>query len=162
MSVRLLMAFHASRLECVKSTTLTAYDLRFLRLLSSLASTAEAAVLEPSPSVGTDAAFEDLTFLQNMIMYKNFAPTFAERTFKELAKLKCLLNEETVVFALFSNYSEFTNKKKRKLMDEVDKKLLVPCSDEFRRGIPGCSRAITIDHATELHDMIRPESWLLL
>ena len=48
---------------------------------------------------GTDAAFEDLTFLQNMIMYKIFAPTIAERTFKELAKLKCFLSEETVVFA---------------------------------------------------------------
>ena len=47
--VRLLMAFHASRLECVKSMALTASDQRFLRLLSSLASKAEAAVLEPSP-----------------------------------------------------------------------------------------------------------------
>ena len=63
------------------------------------------------PSVGTDAAFEDLTFLQDMITYKNFAPTFAERAFTELAKLECFLNEETVVFALFSDYSELTNKK---------------------------------------------------
>ena len=47
-------------------------------------------------------------------------------------------------------------------MEKVYKKHLAPHSDEFRRGIPGCSRAITIDHATEFHDMIRPESWLLL
>ena len=67
------------------------------------------------PSVGTDAAFKDLTFLQNMITYKNFAPTFAERTFKEHAKLKCFLSEETVVFALFNDYSELANKKKKKI-----------------------------------------------
>ena len=65
------------------------------------------------PSVGTDAAFKDLTFLQNMIPYKNFASTFAERAFKELAKLQCFLTEETVVFASFSDYSELTNKKKK-------------------------------------------------
>ena len=114
------------------------------------------------PSVGTDAAFEDLKFLQNMITYKNFAPTIAERAFKELAKLKCFLSEKTAVFALFSDYSELRNKKKRKLTEKVYQKHLASRSDEFRRGIPGCSRAITIDHATELHDMIRLESWLLL
>ena len=65
------------------------------------------------PSTGTVAAFEDLMFSQNMITYQNFAPTIAERTFKELAKLKCFLSEETVVFALFSDYSELTNKKKK-------------------------------------------------
>ena len=113
------------------------------------------------PSVGTDAAFKDLTFLQNMITYKNFAPTFAERTFKERAKLKCFLSEETVVFALFNDYSELANKKKRKLMEKVYKKHLASRSDYFSRGIPDCSRAITIDHATELYDIIRPESWVM-
>ena len=49
-----------------------------------------------------------------MITYKNFAPTFAERAFRELAKLECFLSEEAVVFALFSDYSELTNKKKKK------------------------------------------------
>ena len=43
-------------------------------------------------------------------------------------------------------------------MEKVYKKHLVPRSDGFRRGVPSCSRAITIDHATELHNMIRPES----
>ena len=66
-----------------------------------------------NPSVGTDAAFEGLTFLQNMITYKNFAPTFAERTFRKLAKLERFLSEETVVFALFSDYFELTNKKQK-------------------------------------------------
>ena len=66
-------------------------------------------------SVGTDAAIEDLTFLQNMITYEDFAPTIAERTYKELAKLKCFLTEETVVFASFSDYSELTNKKIKKI-----------------------------------------------
>ena len=47
-----------------------------------------------------------------MITNKNFAPTFAERTFKELAKLESFLSEETVVFAMFSDYSELTKKKK--------------------------------------------------
>ena len=95
-----------------------------------------------------------------MITYRNFTPTYAERAFKKLAKVKCFLSEETVVFALFSDYSKLTNK--RKLIENVYKKYFAPCSDEFRRGIPSCSRAITIDRATELHDMIRPESWLLL
>ena len=45
--VRLYMAFHASRLECVKSMALAAPDQRFLRFLSSQASKVEAAVLEP-------------------------------------------------------------------------------------------------------------------
>ena len=67
------------------------------------------------PSVGTDAAFENLTFLQDMITCKNFPSTIAERTFKELAKLECFLSEETVVSALFSDYSELTNKKKKKI-----------------------------------------------
>ena len=110
-------------------------------------------------SVGTDVAFKDLTFLQDMITYKTFALTIAERAFKELAKLECFLSEEAVVFALFSDYSELTNKK-RILMEKAYKKHLVPRSDEFSRGIP-VAWAITIDHATELHDMIRPESWLL-
>ena len=48
-----------------------------------------------------------------MITYKSFALTIAERAFKEFAKLECFLNEETVVFALFSDYSELTNKKKK-------------------------------------------------
>ena len=47
-------------------------------------------------------------------------------------------------------------------MEKVYKKHLASRSDYFSRGIPDCSRAITIDHATELHGMIRPESWLLL
>ena len=94
-----------------------------------------------------------------MITYKNFAPTIAKRAFKELAKLECFLSEETMVFVLFGDYFELTNKK-RKLMEKVYKKHLAPRSDEFSRAIP-VARAITIDHATELHDMIRPESWLL-
>ena len=94
-----------------------------------------------------------------MITYKNFAPTIAERAFKELAKRECFLSEETVVFALFSDYSELTNKK-RKLIEKVYEKYLAPRSDKFSRDIP-VARAITIDHATALHDMIRPESWLL-
>ena len=64
-----------------------------------------------------------------------------------------------MVFALFSDYFELTNTN-RKLMKKVYEKQLAPRSDEFSRGIP-VARAITIDHATELHDMIRPESWLL-
>ena len=94
-----------------------------------------------------------------MITYKNFALTIAERAFKELAKLQCFLGEETVVFAMFSDYSELTNKK-RKLMEKVCKKHIAAHLDEFHRGI-FVARAIMIDHATELHDMIRPESWLL-
>ena len=60
-------------------------------------------------SVGTDVAFENLTFLQDMITYKNFAQTIAESGFKKLANFECFLNEETVVFAMFSDYSELTN-----------------------------------------------------
>ena len=93
-----------------------------------------------------------------MITYKNFAPTISKRAFRELAKLECFLSEETVVFALFSDYFESTNKN-RKLIKKVYKKHLAPRLDEFSRGIP-VARATTIDHATELHDMIRPESWL--
>ena len=94
-----------------------------------------------------------------MITYKNFAPIIAGRAFKELAKRECFLSEETVVFALFSDYSELTNKK-RKLAEKVYEKHLASRSDEFSRGIL-VARAITIEHATELHDMIRHESWLL-
>ena len=57
--------------------------------------------------------FEDLTFLQDIITYKKLCFNNAERAFKELAKLECFLSEETVGFALFSNYSELTNKKKK-------------------------------------------------
>ena len=32
----------------------------------------------------------------------------------------------------------------------------------FAEAYLAAARAIRIDHATELHDMIRPESWLLL
>ena len=110
-------------------------------------------------SDGTDVACEDLTFLPDMITCKNFAPVIAKTAFQEFAKLECFWSEETVVFALFSDYSELTNKK-RKLKEKIYKKYLVPRSDKFSRGIP-VAKAITIDHATELHDMIRPESWLL-
>ena len=47
--VKLLMMFHASRLECVKSMVLTASDQRSLRFSSSAASRAVAAVLVASP-----------------------------------------------------------------------------------------------------------------
>ena len=94
-----------------------------------------------------------------MITHKHFALTIAQRAFKELAKLKCFLSEEAVVFALFRDYFELTNKK-IKLMKKVYKKHLALCSDEFSQSIP-VTRALTIDHATELYDMIRPESWLL-
>ena len=107
-------------------------------------------------SIGTDVAFEDLTLLQDMITYKNFAQTIAKRAFKKIANLECFLSEETVVFALFSDNSELTNKKKKK---KVRKKHLATGLDNFRRGIR-VVRAITIDHATELHDMIRPEKLL--
>ena len=114
-------------------------------------------------SVGADAAFEDLTFdltfLQYRITYKLFALTIAERAFKELAKLECFLSEEAVVFASFDDYSELTNKKVI-FMEKIYKKHLAPRSDEFSQGIPD-ARAITIDHGTEFHDIIRPESWLL-
>ena len=36
-------------------------------------------------------------------------------------------------------------------MEKVYKKRLAPRSDKFSRGIP-VARAVTIDHATELHD----------
>ena len=64
-----------------------------------------------------------------------------------------------MVFVKFRDYSELTNKN-RKLMEKVYKNHLAARSDEFCRDIP-VARSITIDHATELHDMIRPESWLL-
>ena len=69
-----------------------------------------------------------------MITYKNFAPTMAERAFKEFAKRECFLSEESVVFALFSDCFELTNRK-RKLMEKVYEKHLAPRSDEFSRGI---------------------------
>ena len=94
-----------------------------------------------------------------MITYQNFAPTIAEKAFNELAKLECFLGEETVVFALFSDYSELINQK-RKLMEKVYEKYFAPRSQEFSRGIL-VARTITIDHATKLHYMIRQESWLL-
>ena len=58
----------------------------------------------------------------------------AERGFKEFAKRECFLSEESVVFALFSDCFELTNRK-RKLMEKVYEKHLAPRSDEFSRGI---------------------------
>ena len=94
-----------------------------------------------------------------MTTYKNFAQRIAEKAFKAIANLECFLSEETVVFAMFSDYSKLTNKN-RKLIEKVYKKHLAARLNEFRGGLL-VARAITIDHATELHDMIRPESWLL-
>ena len=93
-----------------------------------------------------------MLLLKMISSYKNFAPTIAESAFKELANIECFLREETVVFAIFSDYSELRNKN-RKLMEKVCRKHLAGGSDEFRRGIP-VARAITIDHATELNDVI--------
>ena len=105
------------------------------------------------PSVGTDAAFKDLTFLQNMITYKTLLKQLLKEHSKSLRNSN-VSGVKKLVFALFSDYSELTNKNKKKLMEKVYRKQFASRSDEFRRGIPGCSRAITIDHATELHDMI--------
>ena len=85
-------------------------------------------------SVKTDVAFEDFTFQQDMITYKNFPQTIAERAFKKLANLECFLSEETVFFGIFCDYSKLTNKN-RKLI-KVYKKHLAACLDEFRRGLP--------------------------
>ena len=84
-----------------------------------------------------------------MITYKNFAPTIAERAFKELAKRECFLSGETVIFALFSDYSELTNKKK-KINGKSYEKYLVPRSDEFSLGML-VARAITIDQIMQLN-----------
>ena len=73
-------------------------------------------------SVGTDVAFENLTFLQDLITYKNFARTIAERAFKKLANLKCFLSEETVVFAIFSDNSRVQKQKQnRKSLQETSR-----------------------------------------
>ena len=94
-------------------------------------------------SVETNVAFKELTFLQDIITYKNFAQTIAEKAFKKLANLECFLSKKTVVYTMFSDYSKLINKNK-KLMEKVCRKHLAARSDEFRRGIP-VVRAITID-----------------
>ena len=51
---------------------------------------------------------------------------------------------------MFSDYSELTNKNRK---EKVYKKNLAADLNEVCRGVT-VARAITIDHATELNDMI--------
>ena len=76
-----------------------------------------------------------------MTTYKNLAATISKRATKEFANFECFLSEEAAVFAMFSDYSELTNKN-RKLMEKVCRKHLAACIDEFRRGIPVASSGV--------------------
>ena len=103
-----------------------------------------------------DAPINDLTFLHDMLRYKNKDLTVADNTFNKLSSYQWYLTQETVAFSFFSQYPLLTNEMKKSLAFQL---LSISPPDEFCRGIPVFKK--NIDRCSKLCDFSRPETWFI-
>ena len=61
-----------------------------------------------SSSIGSNAAINDFLFLENMSQYEKSDSAEAQAASKKLAKHRWYLEEETVVYVLFSDHPAIT------------------------------------------------------
>ena len=103
-----------------------------------------------------DAPINDLTFLHDMLRYKNEDPTVADTFFNKLSSHQWYLTQETVAFSFFSHHSLLINEMKESMAFQL---LSISPPDEFRRGIPVFKR--NIDRCSKLYDFIGSETWFI-
>ena len=109
-----------------------------------------------SSSIGSNAAVNDFLFLENMSQYEKFDSAVAQAASKKLAKHKWYLEEETVVYVLFSDLPAITNGRKREMAQRL---LNVPKPASFRTRLPVSNRPLT--PSTKLSDSLVSESWFI-
>ena len=86
-----------------------------------------------SSSIGSNVAINDFLFLKNMSQYEKFDSALAQVLSKKLAKHRWYLEEETVVYVLFSDHPAITNGDKSEMAQRL---LNVPKPESFRTGLP--------------------------
>ena len=106
-----------------------------------------------SSSIGSYAAINDFLFLENMSQYEKFDSAVAQAASKKLAKHRWYLEEETVVYVLFSDHPAITNGDKREMAQRL---LNVPKLESFRTGLPVSNRPLT--PSTKLSDLSGPRA----
>ena len=107
-------------------------------------------------SIGLDAPMNDLTFLQDMISYKEEDPAVADAAFNKLSSHQWYLTEEIVAFSFFSQHSSLTNEIRESMALRV---LSIVPPQKYRRGVPLFKR--NIDKHSQLLDFIGPETWFI-
>ena len=107
-------------------------------------------------SKGSDAAVNDLQFIHQMHDFKTLDPTVAAAALQKIQKHSWYFEEETAVYALFSDHPYMTDERKLALAEQL---LQHPIPGEFRIGIPKEPKVVTKD--TDLVDFIGPNSWFL-
>ena len=107
-------------------------------------------------SIGLNAAINDFLFLENMSQYEKFDSAVAQAASKKLAKRRWYLEEDIVVYVLFSDHPAITNGDKREMAQRL---LNVPKPASFRTGLPVSNRPLT--PSTKLSESLGPESWFI-
>ena len=107
-------------------------------------------------NIGMDAPINNLTFLHDMLRYKNEDPTVADIFFNKLSSYQWYLTQETVAFSFFSQHPLLADEMKEFMAFQL---LLISPPDEFCRGISVFKR--NIDRCCKLCDFIGPETWFL-
>ena len=82
-----------------------------------------------------------------MSQYEKFDSAVAQAASKKLAKHRWYLEEETIVYFLFSDHPAITNGDKREMAQRL---LNVPKPESFRTGLPVSNRPLT--PSTKLSD----------
>ena len=100
-----------------------------------------------------NASINNLTFLHDMLRYKNEDPTVADTAFNKLSSHQWYLTQETVAFSFFSQHPLLTNEMKESMAFKL---LSISPPDEFRREIPIFKR--NIDRCSKLCDFIGPKT----
>ena len=107
-------------------------------------------------NIGMDAPTNDLTFLHDMLRYKNKNPTVADTAFNKLSWHHWYRMQETVAFSFFSQHPLLTNKMKESMAFQL---LLILPPDEFLKGIPVFKR--NINKCSKLCDVIGFKTWFI-
>ena len=107
-------------------------------------------------SIGLDAPMNDLTFLQDMISYKEEDPAVADAAFNKLSSHQWYLTKEIVAFSFFSQHSSLTNEIRESMALRL---LSIVPPQKYRRGVPLFKR--NIDKHSQLLDFIGPETWFI-
>ena len=107
-------------------------------------------------NISMDAPINDLTFLHDMLRYKNEYPTVADTFFNKLSSHQWYLTQETVAFSFFSQHPLLIKEMKESMAFQF---LLISPPDEFSREIPVFKR--NIDRCSKHYDLIGPETWFI-
>ena len=100
-------------------------------------------------SVGSDAAINDLKFIHDMHDFRVVDACVADAALNKIRSHHWYLNEETVVFSLFSDNPCMTYDRKGEMAHCI---LSTPRPEHFRRGIPVLKKTYLSQHITDRPD----------